>query len=135
MSIDVINHKMKPLLSICVFVTALLLGVAAAIPKNYQSTKDAFINGIVDTYLKLPMPKGRESAYRGELADKLFNALTNEYPERLFLVDVYAPIMGWENHATETFDLYDRLHKANDMRFNVKVTSIEKGSYPHANAH
>ena len=38
--------------------------------------------------------------------------------------------MGWDNHATRAFDMYDRLHNKNDMRFNVIVASIVKKDYP-----
>jgi hypothetical protein len=47
-------------------------------------------------------------------------------------VNVYAPIMGFENHATRAYSFYDRFHKRNDMRFNIIVSSVTKRQYTRA---
>jgi hypothetical protein len=38
--------------------------------------------------------------------------------------------MGFDNHAMRAFDMYDRLHKRNDMRFNVFVASVIRKDFP-----
>lgn len=58
----------------------------------------------------------------------MFNSLTQKYPQVSFFVNVYAPIMGWDNHASRGFEMFDRLHKKNDMRFNVVVASMQRGA-------
>jgi hypothetical protein len=52
--------------------------------------------------------------------------LTRNFGDRAWFVNVYKPVMGWDNHATRAFEMYDRLHKKNDMRFNLIVTAVRK---------
>jgi hypothetical protein len=59
--------------------------------------------------------------------------------DKAWFVNVYAPLMGWDNHATRSFNLIDRLHKKNDMRFNMIISYANKnkdfnnanGAYTH----
>ena len=44
-------------------------------------------------------------------------------------MNVYAPVMGFDNHAMRAVGMFDRLHKDNDMRFNVMIGSVEKKDY------
>jgi|LauGreDrversion4_2_1035121.scaffolds.fasta_scaffold1028830_1 hypothetical protein len=77
---------------------------------DFLATKYQFITDIVERHLKLPTEPDLET-YREQLADKLFNELVKRYPEQTFFVDIYAPVMGFENHATRSFDFVDRYHK------------------------
>ncbi len=43
--------------------------------------------------------------------------------------------MGFDNHAMRGFDMFDRLHKKNDMRFNVFISSVQKQNYYDISAH
>ena len=99
--------------------------VSFVICDDYAMTKDDFINEIVDKHLKKDM-KPTESQYRQTLGQVLFDSLNRKYPGRSFFVNVYAPIMGFDNHAMRGLDVFDRLHKRNDMRFNVFVGSVLK---------
>ena len=50
-------------------------------------------------------------------------------------MNVYAPVMGFDNHAMRAIGMYDRLHKKNDMRFNVLVAAVERKHYANLNLH
>jgi hypothetical protein len=76
-----------------------------------------------------------ESAYRQELAQIIFDSVTSRYPGRTFFVNVYAPVMGFDNHAMRGYDMYDRFHKRNNMRFNVFVGTAPKRNYQDISAH
>jgi len=93
-----------------------------SLTKDFISTQRQFINQIVDIYLQKQM--GDAFNYREILADKLFDSLKREYPEMLFFVNVYKPVMGWDNYASKATIMYDRLHKKNDMRFNLIVAAV-----------
>ena len=95
---------------------------------DYHMTRDDFINGIIDRHLKKKMEPNEEQ-YRRELGGNLFEGLVRKYPKRSFFVNVYAPVMGFDNHAMRGFDMFDRLHKRNDMRFNVFIGSVEKRDF------
>jgi hypothetical protein len=76
-----------------------------------------------------------EFEYRNELGQILFDSLVRKYPNRSFFVNVYAPVMGFDNHAMRGYDMFDRLHKRNDMRFNVFIGSVPKKDYQDLTAH
>ena len=118
----IISQKMVLLRSILVVAA---LSLASVSGDDYFQTRNDYINNIVDRHLRKDM-KPNDVAYRKELSELLFNALVNRYPERNFFVNVYAPVMGWDNHATKGAELFDRLHKKNDMRFNLIVSSLVK---------
>ena len=101
---------------------------------DYYMTKDDFINGIIDRHLKKKMEPNEEQ-YRQDLGSNLFEDLIRKYPKRSFFVNVYAPVMGFDNHAMRSFDMFDRLHKRNDMRFNVFIGTVEKRDYMDIQAH
>lgn len=119
---------MKPTFLICVLA---LLSVVFA--DDYSRSRE-MIDLIVENHLKLKM-EPNEVQYRADLGSKLFEALRNRYPERSFFVAVYAPIMGFDNHAMRALDMYDRLHKKNNMRFNLMVASVIRKDYPGINAY
>lgn len=96
---------------------------------DFYTSKDDFINDIIDKHLKKKV-EPNEVFYRQELAQDIFESLIFKYPKRSFFVNVYAPVMGFDNHAMRAFDMYDRLHKRNDMRFNVFVASVIRKDFP-----
>ena len=106
------------LLSTLVFV-AMSLGTLRA-ASDFPQTGTEFINLIIDNHLKLKV-EPNEAQYRQNLGAKLFDSLIQRYPDRSFFVNVYAPVMGYDNHAMRAVGMYDRLHKKNDMRFNVFI--------------
>lgn len=122
----------KKLLLILAIVALAATGIAK--DDDYHMTRDDFINGIIDRHLKKKMEPNEEQ-YRQELGANLFEALVRKYPKRSFFVNVYAPVMGFDNHAMRGFDMFDRLHKRNDMRFNVFIGSVEKGDFQDIQAH
>ena len=120
---------MKPT-NILLFALATLSVVFA---EEYYKSRE-IMDTIIENHLKLKM-EPNEVQYRADLGEKLFITLTNRYPERSFFVNVYAPVMGFDNHAMRALDMYDRLHKQNDMRFNVMVASVIRKDYPLINAY
>ena len=114
--------KLLYTLGISLLITNLLVSVNA----DYLQTKDAFIDNIIDNFLREPI--NDEKVYRNQLATKIFDALVKRYPDQSFFVNVYSPIMGYQNHVMTGFDHYSRLHKRNDNRFNVYVGHVDKSN-------
>lgn len=95
----------------------------------------SFITDTVESFLSKDYPSSdqQRSLYRDELSAALFLGLTTRFgSDKSWFVNVYAPVMGWDNHATRSFELIDRHHKKNDMRFNLIVASAQKSEYKHA---
>ncbi len=91
---------------------------------DFYQTKDVFIDNIVDRHLQNEV--NNEKNYRQDLTDKLFDALVKRYPNYLFYVNVYKPVMGFDSHVMTGFNHYSRLHKQNDNRFNLYINHIQK---------
>ena len=127
--IDLIINMSQKLTLILAIVALAASGVMGDVKDDdYHTTRDDFINGMIDRHLKKKMEPNEEQ-YRQELGGNLFEALIRKYPKRSFFVNVYAPVMGFDNHAMRGFDMFDRLHKRNDMRFNVFIGSVEKRDF------
>jgi len=100
--------------------------------KEFYKSHINFLDTLLDDHL-ISIAFGDPSTYREALAQKVFDSLVSEYPDRLFFVNVYAPVMGFDNHASRAYHhLYSRLHNQNEMRFNIVVSSVALREYTRA---
>ncbi len=95
------------LLSTLLFAAMSLATIKAS---DFLETGYQYMNTIIDNHLKLKV-EPNEIQYRQDLGAKLFENLSQRYPDRSFFVNVYAPVMGFDNHAMRAVGMFDRLHK------------------------